>query len=98
MGLADMSISELGELYGRREVKPSAVVEACLDRIDRRNGRVKAFLHIFHDEAMKRAAGPSTAYRLPSKIISARAACQRPARRACSKATVRHTTPRSSGA
>ena len=57
MGLADMTICELGELYGRREVKPSEVVEACLGRIDRRNGRVNAFLHVFHDEAMKRAAG-----------------------------------------
>jgi aspartyl-tRNA(Asn)/glutamyl-tRNA(Gln) amidotransferase subunit A len=57
MELADMTIHELRAAYSRKEARPSEVIEACLRRIDSRDDEFRAFLHVFHDEAMKRAAG-----------------------------------------
>ena len=53
--LTALSIHELQEAMAEGRVKPTDVVGAYLERIDRREGSVKAFLEVMAAEAMERA-------------------------------------------
>jgi aspartyl-tRNA(Asn)/glutamyl-tRNA(Gln) amidotransferase subunit A len=54
--LTELSITELDSEYASGRASPVDVVEAYLDLIDRRDGIVRAFLHLFRDRALERAA------------------------------------------
>lgn len=54
--LANLSVVELQDLYSRRELKPTEVVRAYLERVESRNPSIRAFLSVFPEEAMRRAA------------------------------------------
>jgi amidase/aspartyl-tRNA(Asn)/glutamyl-tRNA(Gln) amidotransferase subunit A len=49
------SATELAALVRSRELSPVEIVEAALDRIDRRNGDLNAFVHLAPDEALESA-------------------------------------------
>ncbi|MBT3703822.1 MAG: Asp-tRNA(Asn)/Glu-tRNA(Gln) amidotransferase subunit GatA [Alphaproteobacteria bacterium] len=53
--LARMTISELGDLIQERKVSPVEVVQATLDRVDRLNGGLNAFISVYPDLAMEAA-------------------------------------------
>ncbi|MFL6138164.1 MAG: amidase [Frankiaceae bacterium] len=53
--LAYLSASRLVELIRRRELSPVELMSACLDRIERRNPAVNAFVTLCADEALDRA-------------------------------------------
>ena len=59
--LTELSITELDKLYGSGRASPVDVVEAYLDLIDRRDGIVKSFLHVFRERALERAAARASA-------------------------------------
>ncbi|MEQ9815625.1 MAG: amidase family protein [Azospirillaceae bacterium] len=50
-----LSIAEIGRLYRRRELSPVDVVAACLQRIERLNPQVNAFVTVTADSAMAAA-------------------------------------------
>ncbi|MDE3108753.1 MAG: amidase [Acidobacteriota bacterium] len=53
--LAFLSIEEAARLLRRREVSPMELVEAALQRIDRANSRVNAFLTVLAEPALRQA-------------------------------------------
>ena len=53
--LAFTSAAELAARIRRRELSPVEVMEACLTRIETRNSRLTAFVHLAFDEARERA-------------------------------------------
>jgi aspartyl-tRNA(Asn)/glutamyl-tRNA(Gln) amidotransferase subunit A len=54
--LTNLSIEALKDAYESGAARPPEVVEAYLDAINRRDGTVKAFLHVLRDRAIDRAA------------------------------------------
>lgn len=48
----------LAELVRRKEVAPAELVEAAIERIERRNPRLNAVIHTLYEEARARATGP----------------------------------------
>jgi aspartyl-tRNA(Asn)/glutamyl-tRNA(Gln) amidotransferase subunit A len=50
-----LSIAELKTAYASGSITPVGVVEAYLEAIERRNGTVRAYLHVFRDRAIDRA-------------------------------------------
>src|SRR3569833_19240 len=52
---ADRSLSELHHLIARREVTPRKATEACLQRIDERDGELNSFLTVCADSAREEA-------------------------------------------
>ncbi|MGB8956393.1 MAG: Asp-tRNA(Asn)/Glu-tRNA(Gln) amidotransferase subunit GatA [Tumebacillaceae bacterium] len=55
MSLLNASIRELHTKITRKEIKPSELVQASLERISATDERVKAFLYVTGDEALSRA-------------------------------------------
>jgi aspartyl-tRNA(Asn)/glutamyl-tRNA(Gln) amidotransferase subunit A len=55
MSLWNASIREVHTKITRKEIKPSELVQASLERISATDERVKAFLHVTGDEALSRA-------------------------------------------
>ena len=53
--LAYLSASRLAEMIRRRELSPVELVRACLDRIERRNPAVNAFVTVCADQALDQA-------------------------------------------
>ncbi|MBN1163344.1 MAG: Asp-tRNA(Asn)/Glu-tRNA(Gln) amidotransferase subunit GatA, partial [Candidatus Krumholzibacteriota bacterium] len=53
--MTEFSISQLQSLYNGAQITPSAVVRAYLDEIDTKDRIVRAFLHTFPEEALRRA-------------------------------------------
>ncbi len=51
--VCQLGVNELARLYRLRKISPSEVVKAHLDRIDRLNPVVNAFLSVFHDSALQ---------------------------------------------
>jgi amidase len=49
------SITELSDLYRRREVLPSEVAEGMLNRINKLDGRFHAYAHVLAERAMEQA-------------------------------------------
>ena len=56
-GLSFLSIAALGERYRRGELSPLDVVRASLERIERLDGRLNAWITVAADEALAAAAG-----------------------------------------
>ena len=54
--LSGLSITELRDLYGAEEITPTEVMRSCLDRIGAVDETVGAFLHVFAEDALARAA------------------------------------------
>jgi aspartyl-tRNA(Asn)/glutamyl-tRNA(Gln) amidotransferase subunit A len=54
--LTRLSITELDSEYASGNITPVDVVEAYLDLIDRRDGVVRSFLHVFRHKALERAS------------------------------------------
>jgi len=50
-----LSVSQLSELIKSRQVSPVEVVEGYLERIDRLNDRLYAYLTVCHDQAVEAA-------------------------------------------
>src|SRR5574341_581641 len=48
----------MAALVARGELKPAELLEAALERADRRNPRINAIVRRYDDEARRRAAGP----------------------------------------
>ena len=59
--LAWMSIAELAERIRERQVSPVDAVQACLDRIDRLNGTLRAFVSVYPDLALAEARAAEAA-------------------------------------
>src|SRR5882672_3858835 len=53
--MIDLSISEAAELLRRKEISPVDLATACLDRIERLNPVVNAFITVTHEGAMAQA-------------------------------------------
>jgi len=53
--LAGLSVVSLREMYRKRAVRPVEVVTAYLERIERINPTIKAFLHVFAKDALSQA-------------------------------------------
>jgi aspartyl-tRNA(Asn)/glutamyl-tRNA(Gln) amidotransferase subunit A len=53
--LTDLSIAEASRLIRKREVSPSDLTRACLDRIDQLNKKLNAFITVASDQAMATA-------------------------------------------
>lgn len=53
--ICELSATELLALYASRELSPREAVVACLDRIDRVDPHVSAFVRVLADEAVERA-------------------------------------------
>ncbi|HEY7268667.1 MAG TPA: amidase family protein, partial [Dehalococcoidia bacterium] len=66
-----MSASDLLEAYQRRELSPVEVTQAVLDRIDRLNPKLNAYLHVAHESAMAsaRAAAGRWAKQGPKPLL-----------------------------
>ena len=54
--LCAQDMSALSAMVARRELSPVEIVEACLDRVARLDGRLHAFVRVVADEARARAA------------------------------------------
>src|SRR5215475_8623404 len=52
----NLTIAELHKLYASGEAVPSEVCRAALDRIERDNGRLNAYITISRESSLKRAA------------------------------------------
>ncbi len=52
-----LSVAEAGRLIRRRELSPVELTQACLERIERREGRINAFITVMGEEAMSVARG-----------------------------------------
>ena len=101
-----LSVSQLSELIKSRQVSPVEVVEGYLERIDRLNDRLYAYLTVCRDQAVEAAraserelAGAhtgvlSTACRWRSKTSSTRRASVPPAARPFSTMLFPMKTPR----
>jgi aspartyl-tRNA(Asn)/glutamyl-tRNA(Gln) amidotransferase subunit A len=63
MGLLNVSGEELRRRYRRREVSPVEVVEATLERLERRQPALNAFVTVFHDAAQAQAQEAEAAFR-----------------------------------
>jgi Asp-tRNA(Asn)/Glu-tRNA(Gln) amidotransferase A subunit family amidase len=50
-----LSVSQLSELIKHRQVSPVEVVEGYLERIDRLNDRLYAYVTVCHDQAVEAA-------------------------------------------
>jgi aspartyl-tRNA(Asn)/glutamyl-tRNA(Gln) amidotransferase subunit A len=50
--MIDISISEAGELLRRKKISPVDLATACLDRIERLNPLLNAFITVTHESAM----------------------------------------------
>ena len=68
--LCDLSAVELCGLLKAREVSAREVVQAHLDRIDERDGAVRAFTHVFRERALADASRPQPGpfYGLPVSV------------------------------
>ena len=53
--MIDISISEAAELLRRKEISPVDLATACLDRIERLNPVLNAFITVTHERAMAQA-------------------------------------------
>jgi len=53
-----LDATAMAALVARGDVKPSELLEAALERADRRNPRIGAIVQRYDDEARRRAAGP----------------------------------------
>jgi aspartyl-tRNA(Asn)/glutamyl-tRNA(Gln) amidotransferase subunit A len=58
-----VSVSELAQLYRRREASPVEAVEGCLKRIEEHNTAINAFTFIDKDSARRSAAESNTRWR-----------------------------------
>jgi aspartyl-tRNA(Asn)/glutamyl-tRNA(Gln) amidotransferase subunit A len=79
--LLSLPLSEVANLIKERKVSPVELTKLCLDRIDRLNPILNAFISIYHEEAIEQAKvaeteiirgdyrGNCTASRLRSKTI-----------------------------
>ena len=56
MDLADLGAAQLARMIDGGEITSSELIEACLSRIDAREGEVRAWTHLDPDFARKRAA------------------------------------------
>jgi aspartyl-tRNA(Asn)/glutamyl-tRNA(Gln) amidotransferase subunit A len=50
-----LTIAEAGALIGKREISPVELVESCLDRIDRFDGRLHSFIRVLREPALAAA-------------------------------------------
>jgi aspartyl-tRNA(Asn)/glutamyl-tRNA(Gln) amidotransferase subunit A len=64
---ADLTVVEAAALIRRRKLTPVELTQACLQRIEKSNGRLNAFITVMGDEALARARSlrPSAAAREP---------------------------------
>jgi aspartyl-tRNA(Asn)/glutamyl-tRNA(Gln) amidotransferase subunit A len=53
--LLSLPLSEVSNLIKERKVSPVELTRSCLDRIDRLNPTLNAFISIYHDEAIEQA-------------------------------------------
>src|SRR5436853_415842 len=53
--MIDLSINEAAELLRRKEISPVDLANACLDRIERLNPVLNAFITVTHESAMAQA-------------------------------------------
>jgi aspartyl-tRNA(Asn)/glutamyl-tRNA(Gln) amidotransferase subunit A len=60
--LTELSLSELGERFRRREVTPTEATLAYLGRIDAVDGEVRAFLTVTRERALAQAAAADTRF------------------------------------
>jgi Asp-tRNA(Asn)/Glu-tRNA(Gln) amidotransferase A subunit family amidase len=58
-----LSAAEAARQVRERQISPVQLVEACLDRIDRRNGAINAFVTVLHDDARAAAIEADRAVR-----------------------------------
>ena len=61
--IADLSLSELREGYAAGRLDPIAVTEACLDRVERENPRLNAYVAVTAEAARKAAAASAARWR-----------------------------------
>src|SRR5262245_31240723 len=52
---AEMSIAEASELLRRKEISPVEITTSCLERIERLNPTINAFITVMHDSALAQA-------------------------------------------
>jgi aspartyl-tRNA(Asn)/glutamyl-tRNA(Gln) amidotransferase subunit A len=52
MDIALMEVRSIGAAYRRRDLSPLEVVQACLDRIDRCDGRLNAWITLLREQAL----------------------------------------------
>lgn len=57
MSLSDRTAHELAELLQNKEVSSVEIVQSCLERIDKAEERIRAFLTVAGEEALEQAAG-----------------------------------------
>lgn len=55
MDLCTLTATRMAELLARREASSVDLARACLDRIDARNGALRAFTAVFRDQALEAA-------------------------------------------
>jgi aspartyl-tRNA(Asn)/glutamyl-tRNA(Gln) amidotransferase subunit A len=60
-----LSANDLLNAYRRREISPVDVTRAVLDRIDRLNPKLNAFLHVAHESAMASAEAAADSWARP---------------------------------
>jgi aspartyl-tRNA(Asn)/glutamyl-tRNA(Gln) amidotransferase subunit A len=53
--LLSLPLSEVANLIKERKVSPVELTKLCLDRIDRLNPILNAFISIYHEEAIEQA-------------------------------------------
>ena len=87
-----LSVSQLSELLKSRQVSPVEVVEGYLERIDRLNDRLYAYVTVCRDQAVEAArvlerAGPG---RLPGAFPRGAGGRQRPAQHSGHPDHLRH--------
>ena len=62
--MIDISISEAAELLRQKKISPVDLATACLDRIERLNPVLNAFITVTHEGAMAQArVGPAITLR-----------------------------------
>ena len=59
--LAELSMTEMADAFRRGEVRAEALVRACLDRIERHNGKVNAVIRLDREAALEAAAAADKA-------------------------------------
>ena len=55
MGVTSLSLKEAAELVRRRSVSPVELTQACLERIEKLNPELNAFITVTADSALARA-------------------------------------------
>jgi len=67
--MIDLSISEAAELLRRKKISPVDLATACLDRIERLNPVLNAFITVTHESAMAQARVAEGVVQLDDRLM-----------------------------